>query len=88
MLLILQRPSGAKEGLKEENRMEIVVSGKERTVRKGLTVAELIKLAGVENPEYVSVVVNDVFVNQEALDTFELHEGDRVEFLYFMGGGA
>lgn len=72
----------------EEKRMEIFVSGKERTVRKGLTLAELIKLAGVENPEYVSVVVNDAFVDQESLDAFELHPGDRVEFLYFMGGGA
>lgn len=88
MLLSLNRPSGKREGIKEENRMEIVVSGKERTVRKGLTVAELIKLAGIENPEYVSVVVNDVFVDQEARDAFELHDGDRVEFLYFMGGGA
>ena len=68
--------------------MRTTVSGLAREVRDGLTMAGLITLARVENPEYVTVVVNDVYVDRGDFERFELHEGDRVEFLYFMGGGA
>ena len=42
----------------------------------------------VENPDYVTVTVNDDFVDSDAFDKTELKDGDTVEFLYFMGGGA
>ena len=38
-------------------------------------------------PDYVTVSVNEEFVQKEKFDSHELHEGDTVEFLYFMGGG-
>ncbi|MDO5531469.1 sulfur carrier protein ThiS [Sutterella sp.] len=68
--------------------MQITVSGERREVPNDMTLVRLIRLARVENPDYVTVAVNDVFVDGKDLETFELHEGDRVEFLYFMGGGA
>ena len=54
----------------------------------GITVAELIVKENVENPEYVTVTVNDDFVERDDFETTKLNEGDAVEFLYFMGGGA
>jgi sulfur carrier protein len=48
----------------------------------------LIQDEKVENPEYVSVSVNDDFVLRDAFDTTVLKEGDTIEFLYFMGGGS
>ena len=44
-------------------------------------------LEKVENPLYVTVTLNDDFVNTEAFDTTVINDGDVIEFLYFMGGG-
>lgn len=68
--------------------MHIEVCGIAREVREELTIAELLELTQAENPEYVTVVVNDIFVDRGDFAKFKLHENDRVEFLYFMGGGA
>ena len=38
--------------------------------------------------EYETVTVNDDFVERDDFETTKLNEGDAVEFLYFMGGGA
>ena len=42
----------------------------------------------VENPEMVSVQVNEEFAEREDWDSIQIKEGDKVDFLYFMGGGA
>ena len=68
--------------------MKITVSGEKKEVADGITVAELIKEENVETPEYVTVSVNEEFVKKEDFGTQKLSEGDEVEFLYFMGGGA
>ncbi len=49
--------------------------------------AELIAIEDVETPEYVTVSLNEEFVEQEGFSATTLKEGDEVEFLYFMGGG-
>ncbi|MDD6358820.1 MAG: sulfur carrier protein ThiS [Parafannyhessea umbonata] len=67
--------------------MNITVGGKQRNVEAGWTLARLIEDEKVENPEYVTVAVNDAFVDHADFGTTELAEGDTVEFLYFMGGG-
>ena len=67
--------------------MKITVSGERKDVKDGLTIAELIVQENVETPQYVTVSVNEEFVDQGDFETRELSEGDEVEFLYFMGGG-
>ena len=67
--------------------MIILVSGERREIQEGATVAQLLVLENVEMPEYVSVSVNEQFVQKDAFDTTVLHDGDVVEFLYYMGGG-
>ncbi|MDR3155405.1 MAG: sulfur carrier protein ThiS [Deltaproteobacteria bacterium] len=67
--------------------MEITVGGLKKEYREGLSVAELIRLEKVETPEYVTVALNDEFVEGGDTETRSLKEGDSVEFLYFMGGG-
>lgn len=67
--------------------MKITVSGENKEVKDGLTVSELIVQEKVETPEYVTVSVNEEFLNKKDYDTAALKEGDVVEFLYFMGGG-
>jgi sulfur carrier protein len=51
-------------------------------------VSELIKQLLVENPEMVSVQVNEEFAEREDWDSIQISEGDKVDFLFFMGGGA
>ncbi len=67
--------------------MKITVAGEKKEYEDGLTVSKLIELENVETPQYVTVSVNEEFVDSGEFDTTILKEGDEVEFLYFMGGG-
>ncbi|MCR5473837.1 MAG: sulfur carrier protein ThiS [Lachnospiraceae bacterium] len=67
--------------------MNITVSGEKKEVADGITVLSLIEQENVETPQYVTVSVNEEFIDSDAFDTYTLKEGDEVEFLYFMGGG-
>lgn len=67
--------------------MKITVAGEKKEYDDGLTVSKLIELENVETPQYVTVSVNEEFVDSAAFDITTLKEGDEVEFLYFMGGG-
>ncbi|MDD5886858.1 MAG: sulfur carrier protein ThiS [Oscillospiraceae bacterium] len=68
--------------------MKLTVAGNAKEVKDGLTVAELIAQENVENPQYVTVSVNENFLRLADYDGYVLKDGDVVEFLYFMGGGA
>ena len=67
--------------------MTITVAGEKIEYKDGLTLPELIELENVETPQYVTVSINDEFIETENKDKTVLKEGDSVEFLYFMGGG-
>ncbi len=68
--------------------MTISVNGKKVSLENELTVKELLTVQKVEMPEYVTVQVNDELVDKEDFETLLIKDGDVVEFLYFMGGGA
>ena len=67
---------------------KIYVNGDAQEVKLPLNVSELIKELLVENPEMVSVQVNEEFAEREDWDNIQVNEGDKVDFLYFMGGGS
>lgn len=67
--------------------MTLTIAGNKKEYPEGLTVARLIELEQAEMPLYITVSINDKFVPSGTFDTTELHDGDSVEFLYFMGGG-
>lgn len=67
--------------------MKLVINGKETDSRDGLTVAELLVERKVRMPEMVSVELNGQIVRRTEFETTVLQDGDKVEFLYFMGGG-
>nr|WP_294493319.1 sulfur carrier protein ThiS [uncultured Anaerosporobacter sp.] len=68
--------------------MNITVAGKKTEVEEGISIAKLIEVVEVENPLYVTVSVNEEFVDSKTYDETILKENDSVEFLYFMGGGS
>lgn len=67
--------------------MTITVAGNKKEVKDGLTLPELIAQENVETPEYVTVSINEEFIQKADEDATVLKDGDSVEFLYFMGGG-
>ena len=67
---------------------KIIVNGEAQEVQLPLTLTELIKQNDVQQPEMVSVQVNEDFADRTEWDTIQIKEGDTVDFLYFMGGGS
>ena len=67
---------------------KIYVNGDAQEVNLPLNVSELIKQSDVQQPDMVSVQVNEEFAEREEWEQIQLKEGDKVDFLYFMGGGA
>ncbi len=68
--------------------MFIIEAGEKKEYKEGVTVAEIIEAENVETPEYVTVSINDEFVENSKFRSTTLNDGDSIEFLYFMGGGA
>ena len=66
---------------------KIIVNGEAQEVELPISLPELIRKNDVQQPEMVSVQVNDDFVDPSEWDKVELKDGDAVDFLYFMGGG-
>ena len=66
---------------------KIIVNGEAQEVQLPVTLTELIRKNDVQQPEMVSVQVNDDFVDRDEWDKVSIKEGDAVDFLYFMGGG-
>ena len=65
--------------------MQVKINGKAEEFPGG-TVLDLLKTKKIE-PQMVAVEVNDTMVDREHLASTPLKEGDRVEFLFYMGGG-
>lgn len=67
---------------------KIIVNGEQQDVSLPLNVAQLLQLNQVEQPEMVSVQLNEEFADRGDWEKIQIKEGDEVDFLYFMGGGA
>ena len=67
---------------------KIQVNGNEQELEVPISLIELIKKNNVAQPEMVSVQVNGEFLPRENFNSTLIYDGDEVDFLYFMGGGA
>lgn len=68
--------------------MKLVINGEAAEAPDGTAVTELLKLRRVSMPDMVTVELNGEILDRKTFDTTVLKEGDKVEFLYFMGGGS
>ena len=68
--------------------MQIKVNGNSVEASDNITVDALLVEQKVKTPEYVSVELNGEILDREDFPSTIVSEGDTVEFLYFMGGGA
>jgi sulfur carrier protein len=67
---------------------KITVNGKAQELEAPATLATLIALNNIAQPDMVSVQLNEEFVSKEDYEATTLKDGDEVDFLYFMGGGS
>ncbi len=67
--------------------MKLTVNGKDADVPDALTVTDLLIAQSVKMPEMVSVELNGQIVKRPDFQDTVLADSDKVEFLYFMGGG-
>lgn len=65
--------------------MQVKINGKPEEISGG-TVLDLLQSKKIE-PQMVAVEVNDTVLDRNHLATTSLSDGDRVEFLFYMGGG-
>lgn len=68
--------------------MKLIVNNKEIESNTPLTVNGLLIEQSVKMPDMVSVELNDRILKRSEFEATELKDGDRIEFLYFMGGGT
>ena len=68
--------------------MNLVINGKETNITEGLTVNQLLARENVQMPDMVSVELNGQILKRTRFEETVLKDDDKVEFLYFMGGGS
>jgi len=66
--------------------MRIKINGKDEEVKDG-TILDLLRTKQIE-PNMVSVELNSKILDRAEYGTARVQEGDKLEFLYFMGGGV
>lgn len=64
----------------------IYLNGKKEVVENGLTVLALLEIKKIR-PEVVTVELNEKILEKDAYKTTIIKDGDRLEFVYYMGGG-
>ena len=67
--------------------MKLTLNGEETDLGDALTVTELLADQNVKMPDMVSIEINGEIVKRSDFEGTVLADGDKVEFLYFMGGG-
>ncbi|MGP0594575.1 sulfur carrier protein ThiS [Nitrospira sp. T9] len=66
--------------------MQLTINGKPETLEVS-TVLDVLKTKDID-PQLVAVELNTQMVDQEQLGTTSIKDGDKLEFLFFMGGGV
>jgi thiamine biosynthesis protein ThiS len=67
--------------------MQVQVNGAQRALAAGVTVAGLLTELDIR-PDRVAVELNLTILDRGEFDRRSLQEGDRVEIISFIGGGA
>ncbi|MDO8603728.1 MAG: cysteine synthase A [Candidatus Omnitrophota bacterium] len=65
----------------------IYLNGKKEELEPGVTIARLLEVKKIK-PEAVTVELNEKIIDKNEYPTVTLNSGDRLEFVYYMGGGS
>jgi thiamine biosynthesis protein ThiS len=67
--------------------VKVILNGEERQIETGSTVHGIIAELGLK-PERVAVELNGIILKRANWSSTVLVEGDKVEVVHFVGGGA
>lgn len=67
--------------------IKIQLNGKPNEIKAGMTVTDLL-LKWKVRPELVTVEINEIILQKLDYETTTIQDGDHVEFVFYMGGGA
>ena len=70
----------------ETQGIKIILNGKEQEIKSGLTVTDLLSKWRMR-AELVTVEINECILQKLDYDATEIKSGDKVEFIFYMGGG-
>ena len=65
--------------------MQITINGKPENLQVS-TISDVLKAKEID-PQLVAVELNTQMIDNEHLATTSVKDGDKLEFLFFMGGG-
>ncbi len=71
---------------KQAELIKITLNGKPNEAAAGITVSGLLA-KGKIRPELVTVEINGCLLQKLEYETTAVREGDKIEFVYYMGGG-
>ncbi len=66
--------------------IDIYLNGKKETIEEGTTLLKLLEIKNIR-PEVVTVELNDKIIKRNRYSKTLLNQNDRLEFVYYMGGG-
>ena len=67
--------------------MKLHINGEEKSFDSPLTLTELVEILGMK-ADRVAVELNRELVPRDRWSQTQLHEGDQLEVVHFVGGGA
>jgi sulfur carrier protein len=67
--------------------MTVEINGEATELGSEMTVTELLADQKVKMPDMVSVELNGEILDRAVFESTTIKGGDKIEFLYFMGGG-
>ncbi len=72
--------------MSDRESIQVHVNGKEREVRSGLSIHELVESFDL-NPLLIVVELNREILSRDQFKGIQVSEGDAVELVHFVGGG-
>lgn len=67
-------------------KIKVLVNGKDEEIESGLTISEFLKKRRIR-PEVVTVEINDRIIEKKNFENTVIKENDRIELVFYMGGG-
>jgi thiamine biosynthesis protein ThiS len=67
--------------------IKIFLNGKSEEIENEMSLLELLKRKNIR-PEVVTVEVNEKMIDRKDYQTTIIKEGDKIELVFFMGGGS
>lgn len=67
--------------------MLVIINGNETKLADGSSLADLVDILSLK-PERLAIELNRKIIRRANWDSTTLSEGDRVEIVHFVGGGA